>query len=90
MTPNNLPVPFPCLRAAINNKGPDRKKFSGKYNVCPASRKDLKETSTQPARGAVKPIKGIATYRPGLALGLWLSVRILISGVPERRMSRLS
>jgi hypothetical protein len=25
-----LPFPFPCLRAAINNQGPVRNKFSGK------------------------------------------------------------
>jgi hypothetical protein len=26
---NNLPVPFPCLRAAINNEGPGRNKIRG-------------------------------------------------------------
>jgi hypothetical protein len=25
----NLPVPFPCLRAAVNNKGPGRNKRCG-------------------------------------------------------------
>jgi hypothetical protein len=25
----DLPVPFPCLRAAFNNKGPGRYKISG-------------------------------------------------------------
>jgi hypothetical protein len=39
--PKNLPVPFPCLRAAFNNEGPGRNKFGGKLNLCPASRKEL-------------------------------------------------
>jgi hypothetical protein len=30
MIPNTFPFPFPCLRAAINNQGPGRNKFSGK------------------------------------------------------------
>jgi hypothetical protein len=38
--PKNLPVPFPCLRAAINNEGPGRNKLCGKSNVAPASRMD--------------------------------------------------
>jgi hypothetical protein len=65
MTPNNLPVPFPCLRASFN-EGPGRKKFSGKQNVYPARRKDLEETSTQIARGALKQKTKIVTRRPGL------------------------
>ena len=66
MTPKNLPVPFPCLRASFN-KGPGRNKFSGKQNVCPARRKDLEETPTQTARGALKQKTKIVTRRPGLA-----------------------
>jgi hypothetical protein len=27
MTTKNLPVPFPCFRAAINNEGPGRNKI---------------------------------------------------------------
>jgi len=30
MIPKSLPVPFPLLRAAINNEGPGRNKFCGK------------------------------------------------------------
>ncbi len=30
MIRENLPVPFPCLRTYIHNKGPGRNKFSGK------------------------------------------------------------
>jgi hypothetical protein len=41
MSLNNLPVPLPCLRAAINIEGPGRFKYSGDYKVCPASREDL-------------------------------------------------
>jgi hypothetical protein len=89
MTPNNLPVPFPCLRASFNNQGLGRNKFSGKYNVCPASRKDLEETSTQSVRGALKPKTKIATRRPSLAKGLRLPAPILMRGSPERRTPRL-
>jgi hypothetical protein len=41
----DLPVPLPCLRSQINNRGPGRNKFSGKYNVRPASREDPENTS---------------------------------------------
>jgi len=31
MSLSNLPVPFPCFLAWINNKGPGRNKCSGKF-----------------------------------------------------------
>jgi len=64
----NLPVPFPCLRAAINNEGPGRNK-SAALQHHPGDRPgDRNNTFTQFPCKAFKIKERIATDRPGPAL----------------------
>jgi hypothetical protein len=51
----DLPVPLPCLRSLTNNRGPGRNKFSGEFNVFPASREDLDSATTQRPMRAIAP-----------------------------------
>ena len=39
----SMPVPFPCLRTAINNKGPGRLRFAANHSLLPAETENTRD-----------------------------------------------
>ncbi len=65
MIANNLPLPIPCLRTRLHNKGPGRNKSSGKFYVLPNQPGDLNNSSTPFARQNLITERSLTTGRPG-------------------------
>jgi hypothetical protein len=74
--PRSLPVPFPCLRTRINNKGPGRNKFSGYLLILPSDREDYESNPPGKSPAGLSHKRDIVTGRPGPVFVLTLALAV--------------